>query len=308
MESKPPAPQPLQHYARRILQRMDGGTEQLPALPGLTLYRFDQAASAASYVLQPSICFILQGSKDVQLGKQRYSYDSSHFLVTPIDLPVIAEVHRPSPGQPYLGLALQLDRQLASHIILQETTPTATARHDSQCIEIAPLTHAMESALCRLLDLLEEPAHIPVLAPLIQQEILYRVLISPAGPKLRQIIASGQRSHQISKIIEAIKNNLSEPLRVEELASQHGMSPSTLHSHFKALTAMSPLQYQKHLRLNAARGLMLNQRIDAANAAFQVGYESPSQFSREYSRLFGAPPLRDIKNISSQNPPAALSL
>jgi AraC-like DNA-binding protein len=156
---------------------------------------------------------------------------------------------------------------------------------------------ALALRVSRLLDLLEEPEHIPILAPLVQREILYRLLVGPQGPRLRQIGAAGCRSHQIARAIDWLKANFAQHLRIEELAGQVRMSTSAFHHHFRALTAMSPLQYQKWLRLHEARKLMLHEQIDAANAAFQVGYESPSQFSREYSRQFGAPPLRDIKNL-----------
>ncbi|SHI57122.1 transcriptional regulator, AraC family [Rubritalea squalenifaciens DSM 18772] len=288
-------------YARRILQRMEDPAHPLPAIPGLSFFRFDEPAEPESYLLEPSICFILQGTKRIHLGENVYSYDSDHFLVTPIDLPTIAEIQRASTDQPYLGLALQLDPKLALQYIIQEKLPRAPLPSDHAGLATAPLTAPMRNALHRLLDLIDEPEHISALAPLIQQEILYRALTSPAGPSLLQTISGSQRSYQIGQVIESIKSDLSQSLRIDDLARQHGMSPSTLHHHFKSLTAMSPLQYQKHLRLNAARGLMLNQGIDAANAAFQVGYESPSQFSREYNRLFGAPPLRDIKTLRQKS-------
>jgi len=153
------------------------------------------------------------------------------------------------------------------------------------------------TAFQRLIDLLAEPKDIPILAPIIQREIVYRLLVGDQGARLRQMASAGSQSQQIARAIDWLKSNFTQSLRIEDLATQVNMSTSTFHHHFRALTAMSPLQYQKWLRLNEARRLMLIERLDAATAAFQVGYESPSQFSREYSRLYGAPPLRNITNL-----------
>ena len=162
---------------------------------------------------------------------------------------------------------------------------------------VGELSEPLLCAFLRLLDLLEEPDDIPILAPLVQREILYRLLVGEQGPRLRQIGAAGCRSHQVARAIDWLKANFTQPLRIDDLASRVRMSPSAFHHHFHALTALSPLQYQKRLRLHEARKLMLTEQVDAASAAFQVGYESPSQFSREYSRLFGSPPLRDIRSL-----------
>jgi len=181
---------------------------------------------------------------------------------------------------------------------MESPLPPMKTAPAGQVIEISEVPRSLLEAIARLLDLLDEPEVIPVLSPLIQREILCRLLLTPCGPKIRQIAVGGSPTHQISQVIDGIKRNLREKLRVEDLAARAGMSVSTLHHHFRALTSLSPLQFQKRLRLNEARWLMLEKRMDAASAAFEVGYESPSQFSREYSRLFGAPPLRDIRNLA----------
>jgi len=189
------------------------------------------------------------------------------------------------------------DPREIAQLMADSSLPPPRTQHEDRGMAVGALSEPLLCAFLRLLDLLDEPEHIPILAPLVQREILYRLLVGPQGPRLRQIGAAGCRSHQIARAIDWLKANFSQPLRIDDLATRVRMSTSAFHHHFRALTAMSPLQYQKWLRLHEARKLMLTEQIDAANAAFQVGYESPSQFSREYSRLFGAPPLRDIKNM-----------
>jgi AraC-like DNA-binding protein len=216
----------------------------------------------------PGLCVIAQGVKRVLLGDDTYVLDVHHFLITSVDLPTVMQIIHASRAQ-------QSSRGMATGAV---TVP-------------------LLSACQRLLDLLAAPQDMPILAPLIQREMLYRLLVGEQGARLRQIASAGSQSHQIAQAIEWLKRHYTLPLRIEDLAAHVHMSPSTFHQHFRALTAMSPLQYQKWLRLNEARRVMLTERLEAATAAFQVGYESPSQFSREYRRVFGAPPLRDITSL-----------
>lgn len=267
-------------------------------IPNLTFHRFDRPTKPTGYLLEPSICLILQGSKHVILGERHHTYGADRFFVVSIDLPVIAQILEASPTVPYLGMVLKLDRMEIARLVMESPLPPMKTAPVGQAIEISEVTRPLLGAITRLIELLDEPELIPVLSPLIQREILCRLLLTPCGPKIRQIAVGGSPTHQISQVIDWIKRNLREKLRVEDLAARAGMSVSTLHHHFRALTSLSPLQFQKRLRLNEARWLMLENRMDAASAAFEVGYESPSQFSREYSRLFGAPPLRDIKNLA----------
>jgi AraC-like DNA-binding protein len=220
--------------------------------------------------------------------------DVHHFLITSVDLPTVVQIIRASRERPYLGLILKLDRREIAQLMVDSHLPPPRAQQSSRGMAIGEVTLPLLIAFQRLIDLLAEPKDIPILAPIIQREIMYRLLVGDQGARLRQIASAGSQSHQIAQAIDWLKSHYTLPLRIDDLAAHVHMSPSTFHHHFRALTAMSPLQYQKWLRLNEARRLMLTQRLDAATAAFQVGYESPSQFSREYNRVFGAPPLRDI--------------
>jgi AraC-like DNA-binding protein len=209
----------------------------------------------------------------------------------------VVQILQASREQPYLSLLLQLDQRAMAQLMVDSDLPLPRAQQSRRGMAIGEVTLPLLSACQRLLDLLAAPQDIPILAPLIQREILYRLLVGEQGARLRQIASAGSQSHQIAQAIEWLKRHYTLPLRIENLAAHVHMSPSTFHQHFRALTAMSPLQYQKWLRLNEARRLMLTERLDAATAAFEVGYESPSQFGREYRRVFGAAPLRDITSL-----------
>jgi transcriptional regulator GlxA family with amidase domain len=192
---------------------------------------------------------------------------------------------------------LKLDQREISQLMVDSNLPLSRPQQSSRGMAVGEVTLPLLTAFQRLIDLLAEPKDIPILAPIIQREIFYRLLVGDQGARLRQMASSGSQSQQITRAIDWLKDNFTRPLRIDDLATQVNMSTSTFHHHFRTLTAMSPLQYQKWLRLNEARRLMLIENQDAATVAFQVGYESPSQFSREYGRLFGAPPLRDIISL-----------
>jgi AraC-like DNA-binding protein len=238
-------------------------------------------------MLAPSICLIGQGRKRLFLGEDSYAYDAHRFLITSVDLPVVAQIIEASREKPYLGLTMELDLRMIARLMLDHDMPSSRPSKDRLGIAVSKVS----------MPLLEHPGDIPALAPLVQQEILYRLLRGEQGPRLRQITSIGNHGYQIARAIDWLKENFSKPVKVEELAGKAGLSVSAFHNHFRSMTAMSPLQFQKRMRLNEARRLMLAEHLDASRAAFEVGYESPSQFSREYSRLFGAPPMRDIKNL-----------
>lgn len=229
-----------------------------------------------------------------------YRYDTSRFLITSLDLPANSEVLTATQQQPCLGFCLKLDLRLLAELIAHSHLPTHRDRTATKSIGIGTTTPILLEPFNRLLGLLEEPEAIDIMAPLIQKEIHYRLLLSDQVSLLRQIVSVDSHGYRIANAIDWLKLNYSSPLRIDDLAARVQMSPPTFHHHFRQLTAMSPLQYQKWLRLNEAKRLMLNEHQDAASAAFQVGYESPSQFSREYSRLFGAPPKRDIEKLRRQ--------
>ena len=218
-------------------------------------------------------------------------------MIASVDLPTVVQIIKASREKPYLGLVLKLDQREMSQLMVDSNLPPPRPQQSSRGMATGEVTLPLVTAFQRLIDLLAEPKDIPILAPIIQREIIYRLLVGDQGARLRQIASAGSQSHQIARAIDWLKSNFTRPLRIDDLAKQVNMSTSTFHHHFRALTAMNPLQYQKWLRLNEARQLMLAERMDATTAAFQVGYESPSQLSREYTRLFGAPPLRDITNL-----------
>jgi AraC-like DNA-binding protein len=286
----------LEALGKSIARWTDKDGLLVTAISALSLSRRDAPTEPTSYMYEPSICVIAQGAKHVLLGDDTYVLDVHHFLITSVDLPTVVQILQASREKPYLGLILTLDRREISQLMVYSHLPPPRAQQSSRGMATGEVTLSLLTAVQRLIDLLAEPKDIPILAPIIQREILYRLLVGDQGARLRQIASAGSQSHQIAQAIEWLKRYYTLPLRIDDLAAQVHMSPSTFHHHFRALTAMSPLQYQKWLRLNEARRLMLTERLEAATA-FQVGYESPSQFSREYSRVFGAPPLRDIMSL-----------
>jgi AraC-like DNA-binding protein len=248
---------------------------------------------------EPSIAVVVQGRKQVQLRENIFEYDGSRFLLTSLDLPVISQVIEASPEEPYLCFRLKLEMPIVREFLGREELHISPASSEAPAMTTAEITLEFLTAFSRLIDLLNKPQDIPFLSPLIQREIIYRILRSPEGQRLRAIATVGDQSQRTAKVVAWIRANYSKPLRVEYLASIAGMSMSTLHHHFRMLTSMSPLQYQKQLRLHAARERMLVDGMDAASAAFAVGYESASQFNREYSRFFGQPPRRNVRSLRS---------
>jgi len=282
---------------KNIARWTEQGELHTTAIPGLSLFRRDQPTEPISGMYEPSVCLAVQGSKRVLLGEDTYLYNSSHYLITSVHLPTIVQIMEASPEKPYLGLRLKFDLREVAQLMVDSNLPQPRPQQSSRGMATGEVTLQLVNAFIRLIDLLADEKDIPILAPVIQREIIYRLLVGEQGERLRQIATAGSQSQQIAKAIGWLKSNYTQAVSMDELAAQANMSTSTLHHHFKALTALSPLQYQKQLRLQEARRLMLAERMDAANAAFQVGYESPSQFNREYSRLFGAPPLRDIRSL-----------
>ena len=267
---------------------------------GLTLFRWDAPTAPASGVYQPSVCMVVQGAKRVTLGEESYRYDAEHFLLTAIHLPAEYQVIDASPEKPFLGLSLILDLGEASRLMADNHLPPPRGQLSCRGMSVGQQTPELLDALCRLVDLIGKERDLPIMVPLIHREILYRLMVGDQGARLGQIASAGTQGQQIARALDWLKQNYREPLSIDDLAARAGMSPSTFHHHFRALTARSPLQYQKRLRLQEARRLMLARSMDAASAGFEVGYESPSQFSREYSRLFGEPPLRDINRLRQQ--------
>jgi AraC-like DNA-binding protein len=238
-----------------------------------------------------------QGRKRVQLGSNTFIYDESRYLLTSLDLPSISQVLEATPERPSLAFALKLELSMVRELLIREDVPTPEIPSESPAMTTGLVTAELLSACSRLMDLLKAPKDILFLSGLIQREIIYRVLQAPEGARLRAISTQGGQSHRTAQAVAWLKSNYEKPLRVEELAQMARMGVSTFHHYFREMTAMSPVQYQKQLRLQAARSRMLTEDLDASSAALQVGYESVSQFNREYSRLFGQPPMRDIRTL-----------
>jgi AraC-like DNA-binding protein len=272
------------------------------AIPRLVLIRASQPSEPIPTVYEPTVCIVAQGRKQTMLANEVYFYDPEKYLVVTVDLPVVGQVIEASPEKPYLCVCLNLDPGQLSALMVelgQNVPRNPQAEGLGLGLSLSPIEPALLNAVVRLLRLLDTPQDIPILAPLIEREILYRLLSGDYSERLRQIALGDSRMVSVSRAITWIKQNYAEPFRIETIAREARLSPSALHHSFKSVTAMSPLQYQKQLRLQEARRLMLAQAMDAATASHHVGYESPSQFSREYSRLFGAPPSRDIARLKN---------
>lgn len=259
----------------------------------LLMRRINSTTEISSYIYEPCICVVANGAKKIIMDKEEYTYDKYRFLVSSVDMPLMAQVI----DVPYLGIAIKLDMQIIAELMAEKNLPQSSHEQTERAIGTSMMTYPLLNAVTRFVALLDEPEeNIPIMAPVIQKEIIFRLLISDQGKRLKQ--SAGAQTRQVSHAVEWIREHYSESINIEKLAKSVYMSNSSFHQHFRSLTAMTPLQYQKKLRLHEARKLMLSENFDASSAAYEVGYESPSQFSREYSRLFGNSPLRDIKNLN----------
>jgi AraC-like DNA-binding protein len=287
----------LSELASLIAGNIKEDGECATSIPGLHLFRQSSPTKPISDVVSPTLVIVAQGAKQVMLREEVYTYDPAHYLVVSIDLPLSVAVVRASRSIPYLGMRLDLDVGLIRAFKAAGTMKYVSKAESARGIFVSRTTPELLDAVIRLLRMLKSPQDSAVLAPLLHQEILYRLVSGPQGTQLERIARTESEAHRISKAVSWLKKNFDQPISVESIAKQANMSPSGLYHHFKALTNMSPLQFQKQLRLQEARRLMLANSMDAASEAYQVGYVSPSQFNREYSRLFGAPPLRDVDQV-----------
>lgn len=283
--------------ASRIAGQAQSAGEHPTAIPGLTLFRRTAPSPCYRATYEPSLTVFVQGRKLINLGGTEYLCDGSSFLLSSIGVPVQSQIVEASEDVPLLSMLLRLDMPTVSEVLSREDLPEPEAPWHRHGLAVGETTTGLLGACVRLIEILDTPEDIPFLNPLIQREIIYRILKTPQGERLRAIATRGDLSHRTARAIAWLRANYTKPLRMEELADVARMGVSTLHHQFRALTAMSPLQYQKQLRLQAARQRMLMDGIDATSAAYDVGYESASQFSREYSRFFGQPPMRDVKAL-----------
>jgi AraC-like DNA-binding protein len=271
------------------------------AIGGLFFSR-QSAPTSYSHIAQwPCFALVLQGAKTLNVGADTYRYSVGDYLMVSLDLPVASRVTEASVDRPYLGFGMAIDPARLKEVLARvDVVPRAVAPDDMRGVAVNVAPPDLLDAALRLLRLLDRPQDIAAMAPLIEQEILYRLLTGPLGPRLMQIATAETPSNRIAHAIDWLRDNFNRPLRIEELAERIGMSVSSLHHHFKAVTALTPIQFQKQLRLHEARRLMFVERMDVGTAGYSVGYQSPSQFSREYSRLYGQSPLRDANTARMQ--------
>jgi AraC-like DNA-binding protein len=293
----------VQAYREELVERIErvisfDGTVQ--PLPGLHLYRYSVPMVKAYGVVEPSLCVVAQGSKEFLLGESHYRYDPFHYLLVTVDLPSIGQVLEASREQPFLSLRLELAPALVSSVMLEAGHAEPREHTDVRAIDVSPLNGTLLDASVRLIRLLDSPAEAGVLMPLYMREMIYRLLMGEQGARLRHIAHLSGYTPSIARAVQRLRQDFDQPLPIEQLARELGMSVSRFHYHFKAVTAMSPLQFQKRLRLQEARRLMLSEDLDAASAAYRVGYQDASHFNREYKSLFGVPPMRDVQRLRQE--------
>ena len=285
--------------AQLVERFVDGDGVHPTAIDPLHLIRCAEPGEPVWGVHKPALCIIVQGGKEVRLADELYCYDPLHYLVVSVTLPVGGCVVRASPQEPYLCIRLDIDPSLIAGLISESGQLAEVDEAPGRGLYLDRIDAPLLDATLRLVRLLDKPKDIPVLAPLALREIFYRLLCGPQGQHLQEVALQGSQSHRVTRAIEWLNQNYVAPLRIEDLARRVNLSSSSLHHRFKALTAMSPLQYQKQLRLQEARRLLVAEGLEVSAAGYRVGYESPSQFSREYSRLFGASPVKDLARLRS---------
>ena len=282
--------------AERIAQMIqtDGKVEPLK---GLHLHRGSAPTTLIHSISRPGFCVIAQGSKEIYLNNERYRYDNAHYLLVTAELPLVSQILAASKTCPYLSLRLEFDPVLVGSVIA-EVGPRASQNYaEARAINVSALDNGLLDAVVRFVQLLDTPTEARFLAPIVMREIVYRLLMGEQSSRLRHIAVQDAHTHRIVRAIEQLRKAFDQPLRIDDIARELGMSVSSFHHHFKAVTAMSPLQFQKRLQLQEARRLMFGEAFDAAGAAYQVGYGDAAQFNREYKRLFGLPPKRDVERL-----------
>lgn len=288
---------------QELVERIAAAVPQdgrLEPLEGLHLQRLSSPSGSLHSVSEPGFCVVAQGSKEVLLGSSRCRYDPAHYLLVTAELPIVAQVVEATQERPYLSLRMDLDLVLVSSVMVEAGHVPQRGCPAARAIDVSPLDRGLLDAVLRLVRLLDSPREARFLAPLVKREIVFRLLTGDQSDRLRDIAAHAGHTHRIADALQRIRADLSEPLQIESIAQDLGMSVSSLYQHFRAVTAMSPLQFQKRLRLQEARRLMVSEHLDAASAAHRVGYDDASHFSREYKRLFGLPPIRDVEQLREE--------
>ena len=287
-----------EELAERIAQALpEDGT--LDVFPGFRLARSSRPTAPIHAVYEPAFCFVAQGSKQALLGEEVFRYDPGHYLIFTVDLPLVFQVEEASKERPYLGFRLNLDPSLVASVMMESGIEIKKGDASAKALDVGPTDANLLDAVVRLVRLLDSPFELKVLAPLITREIVFRLLMGGQKTRLAHLMASARDAGRISKAIGHLRENFDRQLKMDNIARELGMSLSGFHHHFKSVTSMSPLQFQKQIRLQEARRLMLGEDLDAASAGFRVGYEDPAYFSRDYKKLFGAPPQRDIIKLRS---------
>jgi AraC-like DNA-binding protein len=282
--------------AKRIIRSLGKSEDKTTAIPGFAIYRRDSPTGPIFGLYEPSLTLLVQGRKRAMLGQDTFACGPSRYLLTSVNVPVVGQVVEASPERPYLCFFLKLDLGAARQLLIDHDLPAPGRRSSARGIAAGSATFELFDAFARLVAT-DKPNHIPILGPLIHREIVYRLLIGEEGARFREIASSGSQSQRTAQAANWIRSNYAQPLRIRELAASVRLGVSTLHHQFRAMTSMSPLQYQKQLRLQQARRLMLIENYDAGSAATGFGYESTTQFSREYSRVFGQPPIRNVRAL-----------
>jgi len=269
----------------------------LEVYSGVYLARSSCPTEPVHSVFQPAFCVIAQGSKNVLLNEDVFRYDPGHYLISSVDLPIVSHVLEASAEEPYLSFRLDLDPAIVASVMVESGVKIRKSDESVKAMDVSPIDAELLEAVVKLARLLETPEEMKFLAPLVIREIIYRLLKGEQGARLSHLVTAEGDARRISRAVRQLRENIDQPLRIENIARDLGMSVSGFHHHFKSVTSMSPLQFQKQIRLQEARRLMLGEDLDVASAGFRVGYEDPSYFSRDYKKLFGAPPQRDIAQL-----------
>lgn len=292
--------QRMEIYRAELVERMSRAVpedEVIEVFPGVFIARSSKITQQLHSVYPTAFCVIAQGSKTVLLSDEVFRYDPGHYLISTVELPVISQVAEASEEKPYLSFRINLEPSLVASVMMESRIEIKKSEANVKAMDVSPIDADLLDAVVRLARLLEAPEQIQVLAPLIFREIIYRLLNGEQGARLSYLLTSEGDTRRISRAVKRLRENIAQPLKIENIARELGMSVSGFHHHFKSVTAMSPLQFQKQIRLQEARRLMLGEDLDVASAGFRVGYDDPSYFSRDYKKLFGAPPQRDIAEL-----------